>query len=176
MTLYTNLDASQLKRSKQEANQKASLIYKAGMPFYCANLDECKGDIAALVEVLLIINTPIKKPNGEIIRDTSNVGKMLISANEHQLAIVTYSVSEKLNAEDWIDPILYKYNAVENIYDINNEEIKCGIIRNDPSMDIYVFKLRDELISEQYERLKSMHLIEEKEDDDEILFGDDVFD
>ncbi len=178
------MDTKQLKRAQQEATQKASLILKSGMPFFCTVLEETQGDADVLLEALHLMNKVVKKPDGTIVRDVSNVGKLLLSANDDQLAITTYIPSElkkesgiNFTAWEWMDLILHEY-AGENRHfrSKSNETTASGIILNDPSKDIYVFKLKDTIINKEYEFLRGQGALPAKEqEEDETLLGDDAF-
>jgi hypothetical protein len=178
------MDPKQLKKVKQEASQKASQINKSGLPFFCTLMEEPQGDIKALLEAMETINTVIKKPNGEIVRDVSQVGKLLISVNDDQMSIVTYvpnGLYENFTAKSWTDSILDLYNlktvSCSDCTNYDKDDNAFLIIPNQPDKNIYVFKLRDEIISKEYAKLRSNGLIPPlKEDDDETLLGDDAFD
>ncbi len=140
-----------MKRAQQEASQKASLISKSGMAFFCTILEETQGDPEMLLEALEIMNKVVKKPDGTTVRDVSNIGKLLLSANEDQLAITTYIPSDlkktsgiNFTAWDWMDLILHEYAGKKRQFrPESTETVASGLILNDPAKDIYVFKLKD---------------------------------
>jgi len=185
MVHENGLDEKQKKKAKQEAAQKASQISKSGLPFYCTILDECVGDPGALLDAMLYMNTPIKKKDGETVRDIASVAKLVVSSNDEQIAILAYVPKHetRLNAYAWLQPIVAKWeglvesmDAGGNTIDEKAGEMCMGLVSDDPQRDVNVFKLRDAIISEQYDRLRKLELLPAAEEDDEVLLSDDVFD
>lgn len=172
------LDDKQLKRAKQEAAQKTSQIRKSGLPFYCAILEESQGDMAAVLAGMTAANAVVKnKTTGEIIRDlTADVGKLFLSSDDDRLVVVTYvPAGRALTAAEWCQRIVTKYGGTINVDVAVGDDMACGTIPNDPNAGIYVFKLRDQIVSEEYAALRSAGLLREAADEDDELYGDDVF-
>ncbi len=176
------MDGKQRKRAQQEATQKASLIQKSGMPFFCTILEETQGDETIIKEAVEVINKVVKKPDGTIVRDLTNVGKLLVSANEEQMVLVTHVPTNddsnmKLTAWDWMDLILHEHGAgCGRMSSDSDPTVAIGIIPNNPSKNVYVFKLKDEIISKELDFLRGQGVLPRREEEDnDILLGDDVF-
>jgi len=170
------LDEKQQKKAKQEALQKASQIAKSGLAFYCTILEECLGDGGALLQSLRIMNTPVKNREGVVMRDISSVGQMCITADNDRLFVVFYvkDVSD-FTAEKWCNRALEKYSVERKQTIDSNTCVAC--LTNVPEKDVYVFKLKDTLVSEQYAMLRSSGLLPTDDgEEEETLFGDDAFD
>ncbi len=179
------MDPKQRKRAQQEATQKASLIQKSRMSFFCTVLEEAQGDVAVTQEALDLINKIVSKPDGTVVRDVSSVGKLLLSANDDQLVLVTYvpesvsaSINPKITAWSWMDLILNEYGAGGGrMKENSNETTAIGVIPNNPSKDVYVFKLKDQILNNEYDFLRTQGVLPPRaNEDDETLLGDEVFD
>lgn len=165
------MDPKQEKKAFQEAKQKASFVSKSGMPYVCFVLEEAQGNALTTLECIRQMNAPIVKPDGTVVRDISGIGKLAVSVNDSHLVVVAYVPKGKeLDATEWIKELLSGYDTT--VKNVNNTA--WAVIHNDPDKDIYVFKLRDELISKSYSFLRRRRLIGELEDDEELL-GEDVF-
>lgn len=165
------------KKVRNEATQKISQIDKSGMPFFCTLLEEPLGDLKETTEAFEIMNQPITKKTGEIVKDVRGIGKLALSTNDDQMIVACYVPKDKeLSAKDWLESILASYPDAEVNEVTDDDLIAIGTIKNNPDKDIYVFKMRDEIISKQYAFLREKGLLPPVEvDEDEELLGDDIF-
>jgi hypothetical protein len=110
-----------------------------------------------------------------VVRDISNIGKLLITANDDEMHLIFYVKDrDGITAASWCKDVLDKYEATHEEHD---EHTHVATIANNPEKDVYVFKLKDVIVSEQYAMLKERGLLPKEDgDDDEVLFGDDAFD
>ncbi len=59
----------------------------------------------------------------------------------------------------------------------SKETMAIGVIPNNPSKDVYVFKLKDQILNNEYDFLRSQGVLPPRaNEDDETLLGDEVFD
>jgi hypothetical protein len=166
-----------MKTPRAEGTFKINQISKSGMPFFCTLLDDAEGDLAATMETFKVMNEPILKKTGEIVKDVRSVGKLALSTNDDHMIIACYvpeQYADVLTAEQWLKKIMdpYKDHTVHEIF----PNTAIGSISNKPENEVYVFKLRDEIISQQYAFLRKMNLlppVAEEEEDDPLL-GDEL--
>lgn len=162
------MDPKQVRKAQQEALQVAGNIRKSGYPFYCAQLPECMGDLSTLIECLGLMN---READGKKrLGNTGAIGKLLISTSEDVLVGVLYMQNCSLNQK----------TAFLNDIDINKSEsvdteTLSFTIENDPDNSVYVFKLKDNLIASANAKLRETGVIPKPDEDDDELFGEDVF-
>lgn len=144
-------------------------------------MEECQGSPGALLDALRTINTPVKKKDGEIVRDVSNVAKLLMTTDDNVLHAVFYVKGGKKELADgteisdstWVADALDKYGASARRCD---DETILAMVSNDPDRELFVFKLKDTILSDQYKMLRDRGFLPKEEEEDETLLGDDVFD
>lgn len=156
----------QRKRLQQEALHKATLIQRSGMSFYCTVLEEAQAEPAAVLEGLNVMNNA----DGHNVRDIFNVGKLLLSGNGDQLALVTFvpptTSSFKLTAWDWMDLILHEYGAGGGkMLPESNATVAIGLIPNNPGAAVYVSNLKSEIICNELEFLRGQGALPDRADD-----------
>lgn len=168
------MDPKQERKAFAEALQVASQIRKSGNNYFCAQLNECLGDKGTLIKCLEIMN---KTADGKKrLGDTENVGKLLITSNEDKLYVLVYSLDPKIS-RDWLHGIYDGDVTVTNENDYAGRNVYIGEMLNNPDKSVYVFKLKDELISRGNAYLRENKLIPAPvEDDEDELFGEEVFD
>eukprot|EP00932_Pfiesteria_piscicida_P016429 SRR837773.335.p1 GENE.SRR837773.335~~SRR837773.335.p1 ORF type:complete len:135 (+),score=55.31 SRR837773.335:26-406(+) len=108
---------------------------------------------------------------------SGHIGKMVFSAGIDQLAIVAYVPEDKqaeLSCEEWLQKVLSLYNGKLLT---SGKDISTGAILTNSDKGVFPLKIRESLILEANNFLRSKGLFPEDngDDDDEMVFGDDDF-
>lgn len=181
-------DKDKLKKVKKEGGKRGVEIEGAadmgGLEFFSTALEEPNGDVTLLLKSLEAMNA--KPIPGEEERKgcSGHIGKAIFSAGDEQLAVVTYlppgwkadtsKHQQTTTPEEWVKAIIANFGG---------EVQKCtasygtAIIKKDDSKGVFPLKIRDPMILESNNFLRSKGLFPEDKDsdDDEYVFGDDDF-
>ena len=178
------MDNKQERKAQGEALQIASQMKKSGYPYFCAQLNECMGDEKVLASCLEMMN---KESEGKKrLGNTKDIAKLLVSSNDEYLTAFVYIpessggniASKELEfLKEAVGKEMNESNKDDLVYSTRDNGITGVKIVNNPDKNIYVFKLRDEIISRGNAYLREKKLIPSPEDDsDDELYGDEVFD
>merc|ERR1711874_458420 len=106
------------------------------------------------------------------------IGKMLFSAGDHQLGLLTYVPEDRkgeLDAIEWMKQVLslFQGELVEGSSATNAK----GVIKTDSDKGKFPLKMKEPCITEAITFLKKKGLFPDKDDDsdDDFVFGDDDF-
>eukprot|EP00928_Gymnodinium_smaydae_P018687 TRINITY_DN1711_c0_g6_i3.p1 TRINITY_DN1711_c0_g6~~TRINITY_DN1711_c0_g6_i3.p1 ORF type:complete len:230 (-),score=90.83 TRINITY_DN1711_c0_g6_i3:107-727(-) len=153
-----------------------------GLQFFCTTMDEPGGDVDLLYESMKAMNAKSDPTEEERKGGSGRIGKMIVSKNQEdtKLALVAYcppAKHDELKADQWMKDILEKLGAGEAAFKFGDAYTAKAEILNDAEKNIFVLKLKDSVISESINYLKSKGLFPDKTDDsdDELVFGDDDF-
>merc|ERR1712176_549975 len=110
-------------------------------------------------------------------RGSGNIGKMVFSAGNEQLAVLAYVPEAKqgeLVCKEWIEHVLKMFPGGKVLSESAGE---CtGIVPTDSDNNIFPLKIREGMILEANNFLRKKGLFpEDDDDDDEMVFGDDDF-
>merc|ERR1712150_197862 len=173
--------AKKLKKVIKEGGKRGVEIEGAadmgGLQFFCTSVDEPDGDIALLVESVKAMNTKSDPAEEERKGGSGHIGKMVFSAGTDQLAICAYVPEEKqaeLECDEWIKKVLALF---QGSVVASAKDYCTGSIKTDGNKGIFPLKIRESLILEANNFLRSKGLFPEDNDsdDDEYVFGDDDF-
>merc|ERR1719396_12510 len=104
------------------------------------------------------------------------IGKMVFSAGSEQLAVAAYVPEDKqgeLDCAEWLTKVLSTFNG-ELIK--GDKTLSTGIVKTDSDKGVFPLKIREPMILEANNFLRNLGLFpEDKDSDDEMVFGDDDF-
>lgn len=179
----SKLNADQKKKLKavlKEGGKRGVEIEGAadmgGLQFFSCSVDEPEGDLALLLESVDAMNETAVPGEEERKGCSGHVGKMIFSAGVEQLAVVAYLPTEKqdaLECQEWLQAVL---NLFGGKLDICGKTICTGFVTADGNNNIFPLKIREPMILESNNFLRKKGLFpEDKDSDDEMVFGDDDF-
>eukprot|EP00929_Paragymnodinium_shiwhaense_P032055 TRINITY_DN1783_c0_g3_i1.p2 TRINITY_DN1783_c0_g3~~TRINITY_DN1783_c0_g3_i1.p2 ORF type:complete len:186 (+),score=76.50 TRINITY_DN1783_c0_g3_i1:313-870(+) len=147
-----------------------------GLQFFCTAVELPDGDLELLVESMKAMNKVCAPDEEERKGCSGHVGKMIFSAGVESLAVVAYVPEEKqgvLSCEEWLKKVLSSFGGkVEK----TAKDICTGYVPADGNKGIFPLKIREPMILEANNFLRSKGLFPEDNDDsDEMVFGDDDF-
>jgi len=149
-----------------------------GLQFFCTSVDEPQGSLDFLEESVKAMNFKSDPTEEERKGGSGHIGKMVFSAGMEQLAIVAYVPEEKqseLVCKEWLEKVLALFPG-GNITK-EGKDICVGTIPTNSEKNIFPLKIRESLILEANNFLRSKGLFPDNDDDDsdEMVFGDDDF-
>jgi hypothetical protein len=149
-----------------------------GLQFFCTSVDEPEGDVDLLVESVKALNVKSDPTEEERKGGSGHIGKMVFSAGVEQLAIVAYVPEEKqpeLVCEEWLQKVVSMYGGGKVLS--AGKDVSSGLIPTDSDKGVFPLKIRESLILEANNFLRSKGLFPDDNDDsdDEMVFGDDDF-
>ncbi|KAI9295933.1 hypothetical protein K502DRAFT_364559 [Neoconidiobolus thromboides FSU 785] len=164
-----------LKEGGKRAVEIVGVAETGGLEFFCTKLDEPNGSVELLLEALKAMNKPIDPNEEESKGGSQDIGKMIFSVSNDQLAVIAYvpaAKQDKITAKTWLEHVLTKYEG--KVLEAN-DEVASGIILANPEKNVFSLKVRDEAIPYSIAYLRSLGLFPEQADssDDEAAFGDD---
>lgn len=172
-----------------------------GLQFFCTMMEKeiTEGKVEYLIESMKAMNAISDPTEEERKGGAGKLGKMIFSfaADESKLSAVAYvpkdksgevGEADKVNAKEWLLEVamnvgVKKSIAEDKIITFEESDNICSShwaaiqIEADGENDIFPIKMRDPAISMAYNFLKSKGLfpVDDDEDDDEYVFGDDDF-
>jgi len=173
---------AKLKKVKKEGGKRGIEIEGAadmgGLQFFCTAVEEPEGDIDLVCESVDAMNAEIDPNEEERKGGSGHIGKVVFSAGAEQLAIVAYVPEAKqgeLSCEEWLRAVLKNYPSGKVIK--GGAAISTGAIPTDADKGVFPLKIREGLILEANNFLRSKGLFPEDDgdDDDDYVFGDDDF-
>jgi alanyl-tRNA synthetase len=148
-----------------------------GLQFFCTSVEFPDGDTDLLIKCMEAMNEKSDPTEEERKGGSGAIGKMIFSAGTEQLAIAAYVPEGKqgeLSCEEWLNKVLALYpSKVVSVA----KDVCVGVIPTDGDKNIFPLKIRESLILEANNFLRSKGLFPEDKDsdDDEFVFGDDDF-
>ncbi|KAJ9069834.1 hypothetical protein DSO57_1034453 [Entomophthora muscae] len=174
------VDAKKLKAVLKEGGKRAVEIVgvaeTGGLEFFCTKLDEPEGELELMLKSLEAMNKPVDPTEEESKGGSGEIGKMIFSINNKQVAIVAYVPKEKvekITAKAWLEETLAKFDGK---LVSGEDEVATGLIMADAEKGIFSLKVRDEAIPTSIGYLRSKGLFPEQADDsdDSFVMGDDT--
>jgi hypothetical protein len=174
--------AKKLKKVIKEGGKRGVEIEGAadmgGLQFFCTSVDEPQGDLNLLEESVKAMNIKSDPTEEERKGGSGHVGKMVFSAGVEGLAIVAYVPEDKqevLVCKEWLERVTSMHSG--GMLTKVGAEYSVGIIPTDGDKNIFPLKIREGLILEANNFLRSKGLFpdNDSDDDDEMVFGDDDF-
>jgi len=149
-----------------------------GLQFFCTSVDEPQGNLDFLEESVKAMNFKSDPTEEERKGGSGHIGKMVFSAGMEQLAIVAYVPEEKqseLVCKEWLEKVLALFPGGKVTKE--GKDICVGAIPTNSEKNIFPLKIRESLILEANNFLRSKGLFPDNDDDDsdEMVFGDDDF-
>jgi hypothetical protein len=147
-----------------------------GLQFFCCAVDEPQGDLDLLVESLKAMNAEGVPGEEERRGCSGHIGKTIFSCGVDQLAVAAYVPADKqaeLNCEEWLKHTLSLFQGTI----VKSDGAICtGIVKANSDKNIFPLKIREPMILEANNFLRKKGLFpEDKDSDDEMVFGDDDF-
>merc|ERR1712151_815508 len=172
--------ADLLKKVKKEGGKRGVEIEGAadmgGLQFFCTAVDLPEGDMELLVESMKAMNAKSDPTEEERKGGSGHIGKMIFSCATEHLAIVAYVPEAKtgeISCEEWLKKVLSSFNG--EITSTSPTQC-CGLVKANPDKGVFPLKIREPLILEANNFLRSKGLFPDNDDDDdEMVFGDDDF-
>jgi hypothetical protein len=177
----------QLKTCVKEGGKRGVEIEGAadmgGLQFFCTSVDAPQGDIEMLTKCLEAMNEKSDPTEEERKGGSGHIGKMVFSAGGAQLAVAAYVPEVKLkkidgsegelSCEEWLKAVLATHGGkVES----TSKSVCTGFVKADGDKNIFPLKIREPMILEANNFLRKKGLFpEDKDDSDEMVFGDDDF-
>jgi len=148
-----------------------------GLQFFCTAVDEPDGDLEMLEKSMEAMNAKSDPTEEERKGGSGHIGKMIFSAGTEQLAICAYVPEEKrkdLSCKEWLQKVLALFSGK-----LTSESagVCLGSVKTDGDKGIFPLKIREPMILEANNFLRSKGLFPEDngDDSDEMVFGDDDF-
>jgi len=169
-----------LKKVTKEGGKRGIEIEGAadmgGLQFFCASVEFPDGDLEMLEESMKAMNLKCAPDEEERRGSSGHIGKMIFSAGTEQLALCAYVPAEKqgeLSCEEWLKKVLGSFNGkmVKT-----SKDVCTGFVKADGDKNIFPLKIREPMLLEANNFLRSKGLFPDNDDDsDEMVFGDDDF-
>jgi len=170
----------QLKTCIKEGGKRGVEIEGAvdmsGLQFFCTSVDAPNGDLEMLKSCLEAMNEKSDPTEEERKGGSGNIGKMIFSAGGDKLALAAYVPEEKLKelcCEEWLKSVLALHGGkVES----SSKSVCIGYVTANPEKNVFPLKIRESMILEANNFLRKLGLFpEDKDDSDDMVFGDDDF-
>lgn len=174
--LRQKLEAKCDKEGGKKAQDIAGLRDMGGVSYFHVSIDSCEADFELLDICMKGMNKPCPEDADERRGGAEDIGKVLLSYNDTQLAMymhVPKSLQTSCSIDEWFDAMCvgYKVNKISG----DNEFLQATVAA-DPDNNIYPIKVRDDMINKGYQHLAAKQLVmPDDDDDDEMVFGDDDF-
>jgi len=174
--------AKLLKKVLKEGGKRGVEIEGAadmgGLQFFCTSVAESDGDTELTLKCVQAMNEKSDPTEEERKGGSGHVGKMVFSAGTQQLAVVAYVPEAKqgeLSCEEWLQKVVSLHPGGKVV--TSGKEYSVGIIPTNSEKNIFPLKIRESLILEANNFLRSKGLFpdNDSDDDDEMVFGDDDF-
>lgn len=163
------------KEGGKKAQDIAGMKDMGGVAYFHVSIDSCDADFELLDVCMKAMNKPCPEDADERRGGAEDIGKVLLSYNDAQLALYMH-VPPSLpdcKIDEWFDAMTDGYK-VEKISS-DSEYIKA-LIKQDIDNNVYPIKVKDDVINKGYQHLASKKLVmPDDDDDDELVFGDDDF-
>jgi len=173
-----------LKVVKKEGGKKGAEIAGAadmgGMEYFTTTCETPEGDEKLLQIVCQEMNAKIDPAAEETKGGSGAVAKMLLSANDKQLALVAYVPKAKaktISAKQWMQAILDNFGTGAFVDPAATDCQAVAVAKADGDKGYFPIKLRDQGIAASIQFLKAKGVFpdDDDDDDDEMVFGDDDF-
>merc|ERR1719264_1913737 len=174
--------AKKLKKVIKEGGKRGVEIEGAadmgGLQFFCTSVDLPEGDLDLTMECVKAMNAKSDPTEEERKSGSGHIGKMVFSAGPKQLAMVAYVPDAKqgeLSCEEWLQKVVSLHPGGKIV--TPGKDYCVGVIPADADKNIFPLKIREGLILEANNFLRSRGLFpdNDSDDDDEMVFGDDDF-
>merc|ERR1712061_845904 len=147
-----------------------------GLQFFCTSMDLPEGDLDMLVESMKAMNQKSDPAEEERKGGSGRIGKMIFSAGIEQLAVVAYVPEAKVDevsCEEWLKKVLGTFGGEV----LSTSPTVCtGKVATNSDKGVFPLKIREPMILEANNFLRAKGLFpEDKDDSDELVFGDDDF-
>lgn len=165
------------KEGGKKAQDIAGMKDMGGVSYFHVSIEFADADFDLLQITMDAMNTPCPEDADERRGGAEDIGKVLLSYNDKQLAIFMH-VPECLkdagcDIEQWYGAMAEGY-PVEKI-SADSQFLKA-VVKADPDNNVYPIKVRDDMINKGYQHLAAKQLVmPDDDDDDELVFGDDDF-
>lgn len=151
-----------------------------GLQFFCTIVEEPAGDVDWLYESLKAMNAKSDPTEEERKGGSGHIGKMLVSIDDTKCtALVAYvpkAFEGKIQADVWMKDLLMGLGAPASCFISGNKNTAKASIDNDGDKGLFALKLKDAAIGQSIAYLRKKELFpEDKDDDDDYVFGDDDF-
>merc|ERR1712151_1397863 len=147
-----------------------------GLQFFCTAMDLPDGDVDLLVESMKAMNVKSDPTEEERKGGSGHIGKTIFSAGAEQLAVVAYVPEDKqkdLDCQEWLKTVL---NTQGGEILSAGKDLSTGRVKTNSDKNVFPLKIREPMILEANNFLRKKGLFpEDKDDDDDYVFGDDDF-
>jgi len=148
-----------------------------GLQFFCTAVDLPDGDLEFLRASLDAMNEKSDPTEEERKGGSGNIGKMIFSCGTEQLAVAAYvpeSKQKELVCKEWLEKVLSMFPGGK--VTSSSKDVCMGVVPANSDKNIFPLKIREPMILEANNFLRSKGLFpEDKDDSDELVFGDDDF-
>jgi len=173
--LRKKLVAKADKEGGKKAQDIAGMRDMGGVAYFHVSVDFPAGDMDLMEVVMKAMNQPCPEDADERRGGAEDIGKVLLSYNDSQLALYMHVPANlpECKIEEWFAAMSVGYEPVIISQDANY--IKA-VIKQDIEKSVYPIKVKDDVINKGYQHLASKKLVMPDDDDeDELVFGDDDF-
>jgi hypothetical protein len=148
-----------------------------GLQFFCTAVDEPEGDLEMLEKSMEAMNAKSDPSEEERKGGSGHIGKMIFSCAVEHLAVCAYVPEDKLgelSCKQWLEKVLALFGGSLTK---ESEQVCIGIVKANSDKGVFPLKIREPMILEANNFLRSKGLFPEDngEDSDEMVFGDDDF-
>lgn len=165
-----------VKEGGKKGQDIAGLADMGGVSFFHVSLDQALGNLELLRHSLAGFNKPVDKDAEDRKGGAGGIGKFLFTYNDEKLLFLCHvpkELHEKASVAEWFE-IGLKVSGGKVI--AKEDDVMIGEMAADPDNHKYPIKIRDEIIQQGYAWLRDKQLVlEDEEDDDEFVYGDDDF-
>jgi glutathione S-transferase len=149
-----------------------------GLAFFCTSVDEPDGDLELLEMCMTAMNAKSDPTDEERKGGSGNIGKMIFSAGDKQLAICAYVPESKkgeCDAKEWLQKVLDLHGG--SLCPGASDLLAKGFVTADHDKNKFPLKMKEPSITEAITFLKKKGLFPDKDDDsdEDFVFGDDDF-
>lgn len=184
----SKLHEKKLKALIKEGGKKGIEIEGAadmgGLQFFCTSVDLPAGNLDYTVASMSAMNAKSDPTEEERKGGAGKIGKMLLSMDDENLAVLMYVPSDKtaeLSAKDWCESVCSlsgaKMPEIKTWEGVDEKSWAGAVLKRDSDKGVFTIKMRDPCITNAYTFLKKKGLFPDGDDDsdDDFVFGDDDF-
>ncbi len=155
---------------------RMNLFHTGGLKFFCTAMEKPEGDIVLLTESMKAMNARSDPTEEERKGGAGRIGKLLLSMNDDQLALVSYvplDNCDKCKADEWLKHVVTmiadgpknveKYATFEKCGDVSTDNYYRCVIKADKENNVFPIKMRDPAVTEAYAYLKKRDLFPDGE-------------
>jgi len=164
-----------IKEGGKKGQDIAGLADMGGVSFFHVSLDSCKGRFDLLDHALAGFNKEVEPDAEDRKGGAGMLAKTVFSYDDEKLIWATHVPEEqagKASLEEWFNIVK---DATGGALVSTSPNVMKGEARQNPDLNLFAIKMRDDAIAKGYHWLQEKQLVLEEDDDEDVVYGDDDF-